>query len=651
MVRAFIFIGLFMANLLFSELPIKAIIFDCDGTLVDSEEAHLSAWRRTLQNRGHDLTLEQCLLYTGKPASVIAELIAETIGCSCSDEILAEKRAYYRELHQQGLPPIEATVDFLKRLANEKERLGFKLGVASAAIKSEILSNLRFLGIEELFDIILSGQDDLKHYADPEGVNKPKPYIYLHAMKKLGVFPAECVVIEDSSTGVNSGVSAGCFTIAIPNIYTRDQDLSNAHLRIESFADINVDHFFQMIGGKNNEINHRITDVVQGFSRQTESSQRRYIITGGPGSGKTAIVNDLAKRGYLITREAATDVIEEGLQQNIEAPWMADDYHIKVSSLMAKKQEEIRNSKETVAFFDRGHLDGITYILLQRRKLPSQVIEYVQAALNEGFFDKKVFFIENLGFCEQAPNRTETLKEALEKARHIKQNYAALGYQIVSIPPGTIEQRSEWIIEQIQQHENSKGPELPLATPRLTLRDFIQEDIPEVIAIASHSEFSGYLRFNSQKPSHDVTCYIEEAIEAQKPDLITGQREIFRLAIGLKEDPAHVIGCCVFHGWNKSPKDNDQIGYFIHPEHQGRGYATEALSYLLTSYFFQHPNRNVEAIVHPNNTGSQKVLKKMGFLRVGEKNIDVHGIQEPRLIYSVSAPDFERAIKILRKLQ
>lgn len=523
-----------MMDSLFSELPIKAIIFECDGTLVDSEEAHLSLWRSSMQNRGHDLTLEQCLLYTGKSASEVAKLIADTIGCD-SEEILAEKRA-----------SIEATVDFLKRLANEKERRGFKLGVVSAAIKSEILSNLKHLGIEELFDVILSGHDDLKDYSDTEGVNKPKPYIYLHTMKKLGIFPAQCVVIENSAIGVCSGVSAGCFTIAVPNIYTREQDLSNAHLRMESFSDVSIDSFFQIIGRKNNEINKRITDVIRGFAKQSESSQKRYIITGGPGSGKTSVINDLAKKGYLIVREAATDIIEEGLNQNIKTPWIADDYHLKVSRLMNKRQDEVRNSKEMVAFFDRGHLDGITYILLQRRKLPQEVIDYVQATINDVFFDKTVFFIENLGFCEEASNRDETLPEALEKSRHLKQNYLALGYEVISIPSGTIEQRSEWIIKQIQQHEIPGGPELPLVTPRLILRDFVQEDIPEVIAIVSHSKFSGYLRFHPEKISHDVICYIKEAIEMQKSDLTTGQREIYRLAIGLKEDPKQIIGCLCF---------------------------------------------------------------------------------------------------------
>lgn len=73
------------------------------------------------------------------------------------------------------------------------------------------------------------------------------------------------------------------------------------------------------------------------------------------------------------------------------------------------------------------------------------------------------------------------------------------------------------------------GLKLPLTTPRLILRDFIHDDISQIIAIASHPQFSGYLRFHPEKISHDVTCYIEEAIEAQKPDLISGQRFIYSL--------------------------------------------------------------------------------------------------------------------------
>lgn len=441
-----------MMNSLFSALPIKAVIFDCDGVLVDTEYLKFLAWQEALASQNIKFSIEEYMPLIGNSSKNILNMIKQTKGLELSDQIIDLKNVKYKALQKQGVTAIQPMVDFVRYLSENKKRLGLKLGLASSAPKEEILINLRQIGLDHAFDLVISGSDDLKNYIDTEGKNKPKPYIYQHAMKTLRIFPAQCVVIEDSVTGVDSGISAGCFTVAVPNIYTSNQDFSRAHLQMESFAGITIDHFLRMISNKNHELNNRITDIIIGFARQSKEEQRRYIITGGPGSGKTSIINELAKRGYLIAPEAATDIIEERLQQNIQAPWMADDYHIKVSTLMAKRQEKVRNSKETVVFFDRGHLDGITYILLQRRKLPQEVVSYVQATINESFFDKKVFFIENLEFCEQAPHRDENLEEALEKSRQIKRNYQALGYEVINIPPGTIEQRSEWILNQVQQH-------------------------------------------------------------------------------------------------------------------------------------------------------------------------------------------------------
>jgi beta-phosphoglucomutase-like phosphatase (HAD superfamily) len=154
---------------------------------------------------------------------------------------------YYRELCKEGIPPIEATVTFLKRLASEKGTRGIKIGVCSAAGKQTILSHLKHLKIDHLIDLVLSGREDLGEYADPEGVNKPKPYIYIHAMKELKVSPEECVVIEDSSPGVTAGVRARCYTIAIPNEYTKRQDLSQAHWALDSFSNMDVTLFLKKL--------------------------------------------------------------------------------------------------------------------------------------------------------------------------------------------------------------------------------------------------------------------------------------------------------------------------------------------------------------------------------------------------------------------
>ncbi len=225
----------------------KAVIFDCDGTLVDSEHAHCGAWAKVLQNHNVDLSWEDYLYCVGMPDLKCAHYFAEKLNFEQPLQMLEQKNGYFQELQEEGLPQIEHTVEFLRRLALEKERLNLKIGLASAAIKDDIMRNVKHLGIEDVLDVILSGVNDLLEYSDPEGVNKPKPYIYLHAAKMLGVSPEQCVVIEDSRTGVSAGVSAGCITVAIPNPVTQQHDLSHAHLKVESLQDVSVDDFFKIV--------------------------------------------------------------------------------------------------------------------------------------------------------------------------------------------------------------------------------------------------------------------------------------------------------------------------------------------------------------------------------------------------------------------
>ncbi|HEY2809938.1 MAG TPA: HAD family phosphatase [Rhabdochlamydiaceae bacterium] len=225
---------------------IRAIIFDCDGVLIDSEHAHFLSWHQAMRKYGWDFTLDEYYPYIGRSATENARLLAERMGLKCANALLEEKRTYYYG-HLDEVPAIQSTVDFVRLLVQAKEKRGYKLGVASAAKKEEILLNLKRLGIEECFECILSGQDDLQEYTDPEGVNKPKPYIYLHAAKVLGLLPAHCVVIEDSHSGVTAGVRAGCLTIAVPNRFTQGHDLSRAVLKIDSFSNMDVDQFFEFI--------------------------------------------------------------------------------------------------------------------------------------------------------------------------------------------------------------------------------------------------------------------------------------------------------------------------------------------------------------------------------------------------------------------
>lgn len=226
---------------------IKAVIFDCDGTLVDSEEFHFLAWQAAFQKQGHFLDKEFYINhFSGVGDFEISKIAINLLGFNCADELLSHKNKCFDDYQAGGITPVTSTVEFVKRLYHQKEQHGLKLAVASGARKEEILQNLKNLHIEHYFDIILSGRDDLCEYEDPEGTNKPKPYVYLKTAKMLGVKPEECIAIEDSRTGVSSAKKAGCFTIAIPNDYTQAHDLSQAHVKINSFADLSIDDFFKM---------------------------------------------------------------------------------------------------------------------------------------------------------------------------------------------------------------------------------------------------------------------------------------------------------------------------------------------------------------------------------------------------------------------
>lgn len=222
----------------------QAIIFDCDGTLVQSERPHFLAWKNAFKKYDFELTEEQYIhRFMGVCDKAILNAAQEWIGQRCGDRIMREMLEHYHALQTIDILPVKPTVAFLKQLISEKENRGLKLAVASGARKQEIMRNLKSLSVEDQFDAIVSGVDDLANYNDPQGTNKPRPYVYLETAKRLRIDPQQCIAIEDSAPGVSAAVAAGCLTIAIPNEYTKRQNLSHAHFVVETLAGYSIDHF------------------------------------------------------------------------------------------------------------------------------------------------------------------------------------------------------------------------------------------------------------------------------------------------------------------------------------------------------------------------------------------------------------------------
>lgn len=215
---------------------IKAIIFDCDGVLVDTEYLKFLSWQKALTKLNIELSIEEYQAVAGYNSKKIVEILQEMKGIVISEKAIILKRNEYQKLQELGIPVIEEMVQFVRYLYQNKDGLGIKLGLASSASRNEILSNLNEAGLEKIFDLIISGADDLENYIDREGKNKPKPYIYLEAAKQLNILPQHCLVIEDTQAGIEAAVSAGMIAIAAPNWITMNQDFSKATKIIESIS-------------------------------------------------------------------------------------------------------------------------------------------------------------------------------------------------------------------------------------------------------------------------------------------------------------------------------------------------------------------------------------------------------------------------------
>jgi beta-phosphoglucomutase len=223
------------------------IIFDCDGTLIDSEQVHFLSWNEALSKRGLALTEEDYHSLSGWSGTYISQKLREKHALDSAEGVYADKKASYHSLQKRGIAPIERMVRFVHQLLQQKEKLEIKLGLASAATRREIFVNLEHLGLQDAFDAVVSGSDDLADYTDPQGVNKPQPYIYLHTAKLLGIEPTHCVAFEDSGPGVLAAVRAGLTTFAVPNTHTKYHDFSPATYLIDEGAEIDLEDFFKKV--------------------------------------------------------------------------------------------------------------------------------------------------------------------------------------------------------------------------------------------------------------------------------------------------------------------------------------------------------------------------------------------------------------------
>jgi beta-phosphoglucomutase family hydrolase len=212
---------------------IKAVIFDMDGVIIDSEPLHYIVFMNYTQKKlGVTISDEEYNTFIGTTNESIFSMVQQRHGMRGDLAAIVEE---YEEqiltylVTNESEKPIEG-VDTLIRLLQQSN---MKLALASSSPKKLINIILKMFKLEPFFSAAVSGQE--------VKAGKPAPDIFLRAAELLGVLPEECLVFEDSRNGVVAAKKAGMKCIAFYNPHSGNQDLSQADKIIKSFAEISND--------------------------------------------------------------------------------------------------------------------------------------------------------------------------------------------------------------------------------------------------------------------------------------------------------------------------------------------------------------------------------------------------------------------------
>lgn len=205
-----------------------AIIFDMDGVIVDSEEMHCRANIRALKKFGVDLTEEYCYSFVGSTLRHMMDVIINTYHLSITLDDLIDVVNKEKELivSEEGYKEVPGVIDYIK----EKKEKGFRLAVASSSSLSDIHKVLSYFNLNDMFDVVESGQQ-IEH-------PKPAPDIFLKALASLNVSADQCFIIEDSTHGVAAAKAANITCAGFYNPHSGKQDLTPADVIFDSFSEL-----------------------------------------------------------------------------------------------------------------------------------------------------------------------------------------------------------------------------------------------------------------------------------------------------------------------------------------------------------------------------------------------------------------------------
>ena len=175
---------------------IQALIFDCDGTLTDSMPLHFVAWNQTMQRLGIEFTEDRFYALGGIPSDKIIQMLADEANMQL--DVLAVTR----EKEQVFLDNMHLLEEIAAITSIVRENHGkLPMAVASGGFRDIVAKQIAHIGLEGLFDTMVTAEDTSRH--------KPEPDVFLEAARRLGVAPQNCLVYEDADLGIEAARRAG----------------------------------------------------------------------------------------------------------------------------------------------------------------------------------------------------------------------------------------------------------------------------------------------------------------------------------------------------------------------------------------------------------------------------------------------------------
>lgn len=172
---------------------------------------------------------------------------------------------------------------------------------------------------------------------------------------------------------------------------------------------------------------------------------KRFILTGTPGAGKTAILRQLERDGFGVVEEAATDVIALCQARGIAEPWKESAFLGAVTELQKQRQLSASRLPDAIQFYDRSPVCTAALAEYLGIPIPAGLEAELRRIRDESIYRKEVFFIRNLGFISPTEARRISWEEALRFERIHEARYRQENYEIVFVEPGEVMERAAMV--------------------------------------------------------------------------------------------------------------------------------------------------------------------------------------------------------------